>query len=195
MSSRISPLLAVIYLDRIERRSLVTGILFYKRYIDDVFVIGSTAFDLHTMVENLNSCDPNIRFTVESPDDSGSSPYLNTKVRICNGTTQFLWYKKPIPKNILLHSRSAHPLYMKATVVRNLIITKKKTCNRVFARGGREHRANIGRKRLQDIHPSSWHPSFVTGGVPLVLPYVNEHTARDVSRVVKASMLPIKLIF
>ncbi|VDP09726.1 unnamed protein product [Heligmosomoides polygyrus] len=47
MGLRIAPLLAIVYLDRIERRSLTQGIVFYKRYIDDVFVIGSTALDLY----------------------------------------------------------------------------------------------------------------------------------------------------
>ncbi|EYC30718.1 hypothetical protein Y032_0004g1730 [Ancylostoma ceylanicum] len=195
MGLRISPLLAVIYLDCIERRSLVTGILFYKRYIDDVFVIGSTASDLHTMIENLNSRDTNIRFTVESPDDSGSLPNLNTKVQICNGTKQFLWYKKPIAKNIMLHSRSAHPLFMKANVIRYLIITKEKTCSRVSPEVEENIRQILEENGYTTSKPSSWRPPFVTGGIPLVLPYVNEHIARDVNRVVRASMLPIRLIF
>ncbi|EYC01441.1 hypothetical protein Y032_0107g3803 [Ancylostoma ceylanicum] len=134
MTLRISPLLAVIYLDRIERRSLVTGILFYKRYIDDVFVIGSTASDLHTMVENLNSCDPNIRFTVESPDDSGSLPYLNTKVQICNG------------------KRDTKPHHYEGEDLQSS-----------FARGGRKYKANIGRKRLHDIQAQLMAPFFCHG--------------------------------
>ncbi|RCN46032.1 hypothetical protein ANCCAN_07979 [Ancylostoma caninum] len=63
MGLRISPLLAVVYMDRIERKSLNSGILFYKRYIDDVFVIGSADSDLNTLLETLNTCDPNISFT------------------------------------------------------------------------------------------------------------------------------------
>ncbi|VDO65040.1 unnamed protein product [Heligmosomoides polygyrus] len=60
MGLRIAPLLAIVYLGRIERRSLTQGIVFYKRYIDDVFVIGSSALDLNTTLDNLDSCDPNI---------------------------------------------------------------------------------------------------------------------------------------
>ncbi|EYC40349.1 hypothetical protein Y032_0618g708 [Ancylostoma ceylanicum] len=127
------------------------------------------------MLNNLNSCDPNIHFTVESPDDSGFLPYLNTKVRICDGTKEFLWYKKPFFKNIILHSRSAHPLYMKANVVQNLIITKEKTCNQVSP----EMEENI-RQILEDngyttSKPSSWRPYSVTGGIPLVLPCKRAH--------------------
>uniref|UniRef100_A0A183GKU2 Reverse transcriptase domain-containing protein n=1 Tax=Heligmosomoides polygyrus TaxID=6339 RepID=A0A183GKU2_HELPZ len=60
MGLRIAPLLAIVYLDRIERRSLTQGIVFYKPYIALHFVVGSTALDLDTTLHNLNSCDPNI---------------------------------------------------------------------------------------------------------------------------------------
>ncbi|EYC31017.1 hypothetical protein Y032_0004g1904 [Ancylostoma ceylanicum] len=42
MGLRLAPLLAIVYLDRIERKSLTTGVVFYKRYIDDVFVVDSS---------------------------------------------------------------------------------------------------------------------------------------------------------
>ncbi|EYC25025.1 hypothetical protein Y032_0012g1652 [Ancylostoma ceylanicum] len=129
MGLRISPLLAIVYLDRIERKSLISGILFYKRYIDDVFVISSNADELHIMLENLNECDPNVKFTSELPDEDGFLPFLNTKVRIYQSKKQFRWYKKPQSKNILLHSRSAHPLYMEVDMVRNFVVTKKRTCS------------------------------------------------------------------
>ncbi|EYC37669.1 hypothetical protein Y032_0773g2236 [Ancylostoma ceylanicum] len=39
---------------------------------------------------------------------------------------EFGWYKKPSSMNIIMHSRSAHPIYMKANVVRNIRRTKDK---------------------------------------------------------------------
>ncbi|EYC23329.1 hypothetical protein Y032_0015g2595 [Ancylostoma ceylanicum] len=84
---------------------------------------------------------------------------------------------------------------MKANVVRNLIITKEKTCNQVSPEVEENIRQILEVNGYMTSNPSSWRPSFVTGGIPLILQYVNEHIARDVNRVVKASMLPIKLIF
>ncbi|XGW15849.1 hypothetical protein V3C99_001361 [Haemonchus contortus] len=55
--------LAVIFLDHIEKSSLTSGILFYKRYIDDVFTIGTTKEVLVEALERLNSHDANITFT------------------------------------------------------------------------------------------------------------------------------------
>ncbi|EYB86176.1 hypothetical protein Y032_0283g1298 [Ancylostoma ceylanicum] len=195
MGLRISPLLAVVYLDRIERRSLVSGILFYKRYIDDVFIIGSTESDLHIMLGKLNTCDPNIRFTVETPDTSGFLPFLNARIRISHGSKQIMWYKKPQSKNILLHSRSSHPLYVKANMIRNLINTKGRICNQDNPEVEEKVTRILNENGYTKSEPRSWRPFFASGGVPLVLPYVNEENAKDVNRIVRTAKLPIKLVF
>ncbi|EYB89127.1 hypothetical protein Y032_0235g3167 [Ancylostoma ceylanicum] len=87
MGIRIAPLLAIVHLDHNEKASLTNGIILYKRYIDDVFVIGSSYAELRSTLTNLNSMDVNIKFTVEEPSRDGFLPFLNTKVRICNGKT------------------------------------------------------------------------------------------------------------
>ena len=195
MGLRISPLLAIVYLDRIERRSLITGIIFYKRYIDDVFLVSSTANAMNTMLQNLNSCDPNIRFTVEHPDEDGFLPFLNTKVRINHGIKELEWYRKPMSKNILLHSRSAHPLYMKANVIRNLVTTKTRTCTRESVEVDRKIATILEENGYTTCQPRTWRPFFATAGIPLVLPYVNERLAKKVNHAIKSSRLPVKLIF
>uniref|UniRef100_A0A7I5E8H5 Reverse transcriptase domain-containing protein n=1 Tax=Haemonchus contortus TaxID=6289 RepID=A0A7I5E8H5_HAECO len=124
MGNRIAPVLAVIFLDHIEKSSLTSGILFYKRYIDDVFIVGTTEEDLVETLKRLNSHDANIAFTREDPARDGFLPFFNAKVRISEGFKEHLWYRKSASSNILLHSRSAHRIYMKANVVRNLLKTK-----------------------------------------------------------------------
>ncbi|EYB93754.1 hypothetical protein Y032_0179g729 [Ancylostoma ceylanicum] len=126
MALRLALLLAIVYLDRTERKSHTTGVVFYKRNIDDVFVVGSSREVLLEVLTNLCSHDPNIKFTMEEPDLNGFLPFLNTKVRIQVGLKEFGWYKKPSSKNIIVHSRSAHPIYMKANVVRNIRRTKER---------------------------------------------------------------------
>ena len=195
MGSRIAPLLAIVYLDSIERRSLTTGIIFYKRYIDDVFIIGSSPAELEGTLRNLNSQDPSIKFTVENPHNDGFVPFLNTKVRIRHGNTELSWYKKPASKNVLLHARSGHPLYMKANVVRNLVITKEKICTQRSS----EVDSMVDRILKENGYSSSrthtWKPHSTPDGIPLVLPYLNENTALKVNNIVKCSPLPIRLIF
>ncbi|EYC25443.1 hypothetical protein Y032_0012g1896 [Ancylostoma ceylanicum] len=80
MGNRIAPLLAIIFLDHVERMTLTPGILLRKINIDDVFVMGTTEVDVEILFEKLNSFDPNVWFTMERPDNEGYLPFLNTKV-------------------------------------------------------------------------------------------------------------------
>ncbi|EYC20386.1 hypothetical protein Y032_0022g598 [Ancylostoma ceylanicum] len=194
MGLRIAPLLAIVYLDHIEKSSLTNGIILYKRYIDDIFVIGSSYTELEETLANLNAVDVNIKFTVEEPSSDGFLPFLNTQVRIRNGMTEIRWYKKRSSKNILLHSRSAHPTFMKVNVVRNLI----KTSGRIAASIS-EDDETIKRILFDNGYNSgevtTWRPYSTPDGIALVLPYLNEHYARRVDSIVKRSRLPVRLIF
>ncbi|EYB90816.1 hypothetical protein Y032_0213g2269 [Ancylostoma ceylanicum] len=45
--------------------SIFAELIFYRRYIDDVFAIGSTPSALQHDLNNLSSRDPNIQFTLD----------------------------------------------------------------------------------------------------------------------------------
>ncbi|EYC29326.1 hypothetical protein Y032_0006g2917 [Ancylostoma ceylanicum] len=194
MGIRIAPLLAIVFLDHIEKASLTKGIIFYKRYIDDVFVIGSSFSALTSTLAKLNSMDVNIKFTMEDPDEDGFLPFLNTRVRFCNGKPEIRWYRKPSSKNIMLHSRSAHPTYMKVNVVRNL----KGTSERIAA-NDRESDETIQRILSENGYKNgsmnTWRPHSAPDGIALVLPYLNEHISKQVNIIVKRCGLPVRLIF
>ncbi|EYC40788.1 hypothetical protein Y032_0597g452 [Ancylostoma ceylanicum] len=85
MGNRIAPPLTIIFLDHVERMTLTSGIRLYRRYIDDVFVMGTTEVKVETLIEKLNSFDPNVSFTMERPDNDDYLPFLNTKVRFTGG--------------------------------------------------------------------------------------------------------------
>ncbi|EYC20233.1 hypothetical protein Y032_0022g522 [Ancylostoma ceylanicum] len=116
MGFRNASLLAIVFLDHMEKASLSNGIIFYKRYIDDVFAIGSSFSVVTSTLAKLNSMDVNIRFTMEEPGEDGFLPFLSTRVRFNNGRPEIRWHRKASSKNIMLHSRSAHPMYMKVNV-------------------------------------------------------------------------------
>ncbi|KAK6017298.1 hypothetical protein OSTOST_17183, partial [Ostertagia ostertagi] len=42
MGSRLAPLLAIVFMDSLERQALSSGILYFGRYIDDIFIVGKT---------------------------------------------------------------------------------------------------------------------------------------------------------
>ena len=97
--------------------------MYYGRYIDDIIVIAKSRAGLRHVFNALNSRHASIKLTSEDPEADGFIPFLNTKVKVSEGQVNTMWYKKPASKNILLHSRSCHPGYMKANVVQNLLQT------------------------------------------------------------------------
>ncbi|EYB99268.1 hypothetical protein Y032_0123g1109 [Ancylostoma ceylanicum] len=194
MGIRIAPLLAIVFLDHIEKASLSNGIIFYKRYIDDVFAIGSSFSVVNSTLAKLNSMDVNIRFTMEEPGKDGFLPFLNTRVRFNNGRPEIRWHRKASSKNIMLHSRSAHPMYMKVNVARNL----RKTSERIAANDGESDKAIrkiLSENGYKNGSMNTWRPHSAPDGIALVLPYVNEHISKQVNIVVKRCGLPVRLVF
>ncbi|EYC31466.1 hypothetical protein Y032_0004g2168 [Ancylostoma ceylanicum] len=84
---------------------------------------------------------------------------------------------------------------MKANVIRNLINTKGGICNQALAEVEEKITRILNENGYAKSEPRSWRPLFVPGGIPLVLPYVNEENAKDVNQIVRAANLPIKLVF
>ncbi|EYC15426.1 hypothetical protein Y032_0037g3514 [Ancylostoma ceylanicum] len=197
MGNRIAPILAIIFLDHIERASLTSGILLYTRYIDDVFVIGTTEMEVEATLEKLNSFDPHVSFTIERPDDKGYLPSLNTKIRLNSGRKEYIWHKKAASANILVYSRSAHPQFIKANVVRNLMKTKGKLCTATDV-GVEKTISRILEENGYDNNPTTtatWFPDTTSDGIPLILPYVGDRPARALNELVKETRLPIRLLF
>uniref|UniRef100_A0A0N4W7N2 Doublecortin domain-containing protein n=1 Tax=Haemonchus placei TaxID=6290 RepID=A0A0N4W7N2_HAEPC len=104
---------------------------------------------------------------------------------------EFEWYRKPMSKNILLHSRSAHPLYIKA----NKPYHNEDKDTRESGEMDRKIARILEENGYTTDQPRTWRPFFAARGTPLVLPYVNERVAKKVNDVVKSSGLPVRLIF
>ena len=138
MGLRLAPLLAIIFLNKLELRALST--MFYKlygRYIDDTLVLATNNEHLNLIFDNLNKAHPQIKFTREDPSASGL-PYLNTKINISSNKLQLEWYRKPTCKNHILHANSAHPNHMKDNVIKSLRKTALQICNTIKARNEAE---------------------------------------------------------
>uniref|UniRef100_A0A7I4XUG3 Reverse transcriptase domain-containing protein n=1 Tax=Haemonchus contortus TaxID=6289 RepID=A0A7I4XUG3_HAECO len=169
MSNRIAPVLAVIFLDHIENSSLTSKILFYKRYIDDVFVIRTAEEDLVETLKRLNSHDANIAFTWKI---QGEIVFYHSSIQ-----------------------RSAHPVYIKANVVRNLLQGKRKLGTRRDSIGDAKVESILNSNGYFESNPKTWVPYRTADGVSLILPFVNDRMAREVNHIVKNSELPIRLVF
>ncbi|EYC06050.1 hypothetical protein Y032_0078g1165 [Ancylostoma ceylanicum] len=175
--------------------TLTSEILLYKRYVDDAFVMGTTENEVERTLESLNAFDANISFTMERPDEEGFLPFLNTKIRIVDGHVESLWNKKSVSRNILVHSRSAHPIFVKANMVRNFLKTKEKLCSTTNLTVENHVKRILEENGYRPEPPKTWFPHTSMDGLPFVLPYVGNSPARRVNQAVKESRLPIRLIF
>ena len=80
MDSPLGPLFADIYVNYLESKLMSrlkrNGILFWKRFVDDTFVIIKKDADINKLIDILNSFDNNIIFTYEEEVDN-SLPFLD----------------------------------------------------------------------------------------------------------------------
>ena len=82
MNSPISPIVANLYIEHLEREALwsaPTPSRHWFRYVDDTFVIQQQA-NKQVFLDHINSIDLAIHFTVEGNQDNGAIPFLDTLV-------------------------------------------------------------------------------------------------------------------
>ena len=111
MGSRFSPSYANIYMMSLEKRLLASfpqKPLFYKRFLDDIFIIWDNGEDkLLEFINFANNFNPHIKFTYKYSDTE--IDFLDIKLRITeNGLTTTL-FRKPTDRRQFLHYKSCHP--------------------------------------------------------------------------------------
>lgn len=83
MGSPLGPLFADIYVNYIEHKLMPrlkrNGVLYWRRFVDDTFIILEEDSNVNNIVEILNSFDNKIQFTVE-PESNYSLPFLDIQI-------------------------------------------------------------------------------------------------------------------
>ena len=132
MQKYAAPILAILYLDRIENQAIYADLslsLFYC-YIDDCITPASNSEEAHKIQNHLHSQEPSIRYEIELPGKDGFLPFLNTKVKVNDsGLVETGWYTKPANKGLMLNAKSHHPEHVKRAVINNTIITYTSICS------------------------------------------------------------------
>ena len=122
MGTCISPVVANIFMEHIERQALTTfrePPRIWLRYVDDVFCVikSSVIDDFH---HHINSISPNVKFALEL-EDNNSLAFLDVYVkRTVNSKLWTTIYQKPTHTDRYLQFDSHHPLHHKLTVARTL---------------------------------------------------------------------------
>ena len=83
MGSPVGPVFADIFVNHLEEKLMPiltsNGVLFWRRFVDDMFVILKNSVDKDKLLATLNSFDNNIVFTGEDEVDN-SLPFLDINI-------------------------------------------------------------------------------------------------------------------
>lgn len=122
---------AVIYMANLEERLLHTkGLVFYKRFIDDIFFVwDGTYIELLDFLRKLNNLAPTIKLT--STISQEKIVFLDLVVVHENGRLITQPYQKPLNRYLYLPYTSYHPThakksFIKAELLRYVRLSSKK---------------------------------------------------------------------
>jgi hypothetical protein len=122
MGSPISPVIADIVMERIEKTALA-GLIshpsLYVRYVDDCFLILARAL-IDAVLHAFNSVHSSFRFTLELEHDN-QLPFLDVLVQRSGNSLITSVHRKPTHSDRYLSFESAHPLSQKGAVVSSLV--------------------------------------------------------------------------
>ena len=125
MGSSLGPILANIFLSHHEENWLNKCPIkfkpsFYRRYVDDIFVLFESSESADSFREYMSSKHQNINFTVEK-ENVGSLSFLDVKICRKNGKFVTSVYRKPIFCGVFTNYESFIPTYQKRELLRTLL--------------------------------------------------------------------------
>ena len=147
MGSNISPILAILFMDTLERQALTssTYISFYARYVDDIFCLTHDQQSAENFKTMMDLQHPSIRFEIEHPQEGHILPLLDVKVTMNNERSPtFEHYKKSARKDVFVHYRSALAISTKINIIRN----ERK---RINERCSTNYTKNIHNKKFDEL--------------------------------------------
>ena len=136
MGSPLAPLLADIFLIHLEKQVMNkledSGVVFWKRYVDDTFVIIRDNTDADRLNDILNQVHPAIQFTKEEEKDF-SLPFLDIRITR-NPVHQHeklatTVYRKPTFSGLMLKWSSFVPTHYKKSAVSSMIYRAIRLCS------------------------------------------------------------------
>ncbi|XP_045474883.1 uncharacterized protein LOC123680811 [Harmonia axyridis] len=106
----------------IMNNNLTVYVLYWKRYVDDVFCIwtGSDS-ELESFLKLINSFYDGVHFTLELENVDKSLNFLDIQIKIVNDHLDFDIYRKPTFSDVLIHNSSSHPYRIKMSAFHSLV--------------------------------------------------------------------------
>jgi hypothetical protein len=125
MGTNCAPIFAVIFLLMLERKLDFTGILLYRRYIDDLKVIARSRADAQRFMDAYNALHPQIKLEVKI---GSIQNFLNLTIwwdkKLC-----YRPYAKDFNQFLFLPFSSHHPPHMKKAFIKSYLIVLVISCS------------------------------------------------------------------
>ena len=100
------------------------------RYVDVIFVIEQEEHK-QILLEHINKVDPDIKFTVESNQEDGAIPFLDTIVKPeADNTLSLSVYRKPMHTDQYLQWDNHRNLVAKYSVIGTLTYRARTVCTK-----------------------------------------------------------------
>lgn len=132
MGTRMAPNYANIFMNDLETKFLSTREIkpfFYKRFLDDVFLIWTgTEDDLIDFIECFNKAHPSIAFTYTY--STTEINFLDVHINTDKGELITTVYKKPTDRQQYLHFDSCHPRHCKTSIPYSQAHRFRRICSR-----------------------------------------------------------------
>ena len=132
MGSPVSPIVANLYMEYFEQKGsqyCPNPPRFWHRYVDDTIVIHKE-INKEGFLQHINSVDPAIQFTVETNQEDGAIPFLDTNVKPeADGTLSITVYRKPTHMDQYLQWDRHHHLLAKFSAIHTLSHRAQTVCS------------------------------------------------------------------
>jgi len=113
MGAHFSPIAAIIFMHFIEQKALeicqISDIPIYNfvRYVDDIIIFTDNKKGRIQQIHDIfNGVNKDIKFTIETPDDTEYLTFLDMRFAIINGEFIYKWYIKDFHSGNMVHYNS-----------------------------------------------------------------------------------------
>ena len=130
MGSPLGPVLANIFMGHHEKLWLEQysgqDLLFYRRYVDDIFCLFKHREQVPEFLEYINSKHPNIKFTCEE-EENNKLPFLDISISKTEGLNfDTTTHRKPTYTGLLTNFTSFTSIHYKVGLIKTLIDRARK---------------------------------------------------------------------
>lgn len=131
MGTPIGPTYANIFMGLLENKFLASRALkplYYKRFIDDIFIIWQHGeAHLSSFIHDFNNAHPSISFSHAYSEQTIN--FLDVTLTMCDGQLATTVYRKPIDRQQYLHFNSYHVKHCKTSIPYGQALRFKRICS------------------------------------------------------------------